>query len=183
MPMKPRPDAASEPQGPFAQAWQGPKHSPSSRASGAALSTFDTADTPLERALLALSLGHTPKNESLRPRSRRVNLCRPVRFRPLDGQASVVGAIQNLSVGGALVRAPWKTRPGELVALGFFLRHRGHRSQLCTMGKVVWASPKRGAFGLAFVTPPQDVVRIIQDVVADHPKRIRSHGRKPLRYK
>jgi hypothetical protein len=120
-------------------------------------------NSPLERVLIQLSLGQRP--DPFHPRPPRIRLERPVRFRPLDAPASLVGTLSNISVGGAHIRAGEIPEPGTLLAFGFLLRHEGFKRVLRSMARVVWTEPRNG-FGLRLVDPPPTMVQTIEELVA-----------------
>ena len=119
--------------------------------------------TPLEQALLQLSLGGVP--ERYLERDPRLALDRPVRFRPLDAPASLVGTLGNISVGGAYIRTEQVPGPGTLLAFGFYLDHHGHKRVMRSMGRIVWTERHNG-FGLRFVEPPPILVQTIDELLA-----------------
>jgi hypothetical protein len=130
--------------------------------------------TPLEQALVELSLGRSSDDEPYHRRPPRVYLDRPVRFRTLESGESVIGAVKNLSVGGAFIRAPRVPSPGILLALGFYVSHEGRRRPMCSMGKVVWISSERAGFGLQFIQPPRTMVQTIDAMIQDQLEQARA---------
>lgn len=132
---------------------------------GIARESWTCPGTPLEQALVRLSLGQPP--EPYRHRAPRLALERPVRFRPLDAPASLVGTLGNISVSGAFIRAEQVPGPGTLLAFGFYLEHDGRKRVLRSMGRVVWTERQRG-FGLRFVEPPPLMVQTIDRLVTQH---------------
>jgi hypothetical protein len=96
---------------------------------------------------------------------------RPVRFRVLGIEGSVVGSVNNISMGGAFIRSHEAPMPGTLVALGFYVRHRGARLMLRSMGEVVWIKLMEqdlpAGFGLRFVDPPEEMLRTIGEMTQD----------------
>ena len=121
--------------------------------------------TPLEQALLALSLGREPVPFCQRPP--RLPLQRPVRFRAVGAPRSAVGALRNISVGGAYIRASEVPDPGALLAFGFYL-DRG-RELLRSMARVIWVSSPgesdHPGFGLCFVDPPPSMLETIGSLI------------------
>jgi hypothetical protein len=124
--------------------------------------------SPLEQALLRATRTSGPDGERAFVR---IELDRPARFRALDASESVIGSIRNLSVRGAYIQSSKLTiQPGTLVAFGCYVYHRGQRRALRSMGRVVWVDGRgigRRGFGLVFVEPPPEMLRIIDEMVQD----------------
>lgn len=122
----------------------------------------------LEQALLRATRSDGPEGER---EVVRIELDRPVRFRALDVPESVIGSIRNLSRRGAYIRSSKLTvQPGTLIAFGCYVYHRGQRKVLRSMGRVVWVDGHgigRRGFGLRFVDPPAEMMRIIDEMVQD----------------
>jgi len=131
--------------------------------------------TPLEQALLALSLGINADDAPYHRRPPRVDVDRPVRFRTLESGESIIGAVKNLSVGGAFIRAPRVPSPGILLALGFYVSHKGQRHPICSMGQVVWVSSEQAGFGLQFIHPPRAMVQTIDAVIQHQLEQARAN--------
>jgi hypothetical protein len=125
--------------------------------------------TPLERALARLCEEAAPPQRVEKRRSVRLKMDQPVRFRPLGFSGSVVGSVNNISLGGAFINSPQALSPGTIVALGFYVRHRGARLMLRTMGEVVWLQETRepAGFGIRFVDPPEEMLRAIGEMTRD----------------
>lgn len=132
--------------------------------------TISEPRSPLEQALVratgACSGGPEGEREVVR-----IELDRPVRFRALDASESVIGSIRNLSMSGAYIQSSKLTiQPGTLIAFGCYLYHRGQRRVLRSIGRVVWVDGRgigRRGFGLEFVEPPAEMLRIIDEMVQD----------------
>lgn len=91
-----------------------------------------------------------------------------MRFRAVGARRSTVGALRNISVGGAYIRAPEVPDPGVLLAFGFYLDRR--KAQLLrSMARVIWVSspgaPDHPGFGLCFVDPPPAMLATIGTLI------------------
>jgi hypothetical protein len=105
----------------------------------------------------------------VRRRSRRIRVDQTVRFRTMDSPVSIIGAVKNLSLGGAFIDAPLIPRRGALLAFGFVVEHLGKRVVLRSMGRVAWtsrASGRRG-FGLRFIEPEREMLACISALIRD----------------
>lgn len=105
----------------------------------------------------------------VRRRSRRIRVEQTVRFRTMDSPLSVIGAVKNLSLGGAFIEAPLIPRRGALLAFGFVVEHLGERVVLRSMGRVAWTCRAKGrrGFGLRFIEPEREMLACISALVRD----------------
>jgi hypothetical protein len=130
-------------------------------------------ETPLEQALRAVSLGRRAEPFCQRPP--RLPLDHPVRFRAVGAPRSAVGALRNISEGGAYISASQIPDPGSLLAFGFYLERDGAELLLRSMGQVVWISAPGSAehpgFGLRFVEPPAAMLETIGALIDEQQPR------------
>ena len=78
-----------------------------------------------------------------------------------------MGALRNISVGGAYIRASDVPDPGALLAFGFYL-DRGKERLLRSMARVIWVSAPGETdpgFGLCFVDPPPSMLETIGSLI------------------
>ena len=87
----------------------------------------------------------------------------------MDSPLSVIGAVKNLSLGGAYIEAPLVPRRGTLLAFGFVVEHLGQRVVLRSMGRVAWTCRVMGrrGFGLRFIEPEQEMLTCISAMIRD----------------
>jgi len=125
--------------------------------------------TPLEQALVALSMGSAVGVKVPSRRHPRLPMQRPVRFRSIESTSSAVGLLRNVSLGGACICTPTVPQPGTLLAFGFYLDHRGERRLLRCMAEVIWASSvgAQPGFGLRFVEPPLELLQTLGEVIQE----------------
>jgi hypothetical protein len=125
--------------------------------------------TPLEQALVALSMGSAVGVKVPSRRHPRLPMQRPVRFRSIESASSEVGLLRNVSLGGACICTPTVLPPGTLLAFGFYLDHRGERRLLRCMAEVIWASSTgaQPGFGLRFVEPPLELLQTLGEVIQE----------------
>jgi DNA-binding response OmpR family regulator/Tfp pilus assembly protein PilZ len=94
-----------------------------------------------------------------------------VRFRASSVLSSSLALIGDLSEGGLFIRTADLFRPGTLLELEFQVMHEEQGYLVCCRAQVAWVarddrqSPLGPGFGVKFIDAPEDVVRLLQQVV------------------
>jgi len=95
-----------------------------------------------------------------------------LRFRLDSHIAAVMAYLGDLSEGGIFVRTSELPTEGTPVDVDFHVEHQQQRFRVHCGGEIAWvaeeeASPHGAGFGVRFITPPEEVIELLREIVQE----------------
>ncbi len=100
-----------------------------------------------------------------------------VRFRPQEEPTFTLAAVGNVSEGGLFIKSERLLPRNTTVEVDLNVEHADQGYNVCCNSRVAWAArrkddPRKGlGFGVEFLSPPEEVVQLMKEVVESSLKR------------